>query len=169
MALSGGLIEVGMKFLLGAGVLLMLLVAPAFGQWKVVKVTASGPEKDPPGLLTDLWLKIELKNDSKETLYVPGLWGKWYMIESYIKEADGQVWERQNTGVDQNLEMTAVAPGATIDAGGRFKREHVGRLMLLTLVVAKVKGNETGSRILVGPFTIPAPAEKKGAGEAGKK
>ncbi len=150
-----------MRSFIAACFCLLLLVSPAFAQWKVVTVTAAGPEDRPEALPTDLWLKIELKNDSKETLYVPGLWGKWYMIESFIKDADGDVWQRSNVGVDQELVMTPVAPGATINAGGRYSREHVGRLMLLTFKVARSKDDKQGSLILVGPFTIPAPAEAK--------
>ena len=148
-----------MKFFFFACLGFLLLVSPALAQWKVVTVAATGPENHPDALATDLWLKIELKNDSKETLYVPGLWGNWYMIESFIKIADESVWERQNVGADQKLVMTPVAPGATINAGGRYSREHVGRLMLLTFVVARSEHDKTGSPILVGPFTIPASAE----------
>ena len=150
-----------MRFFLAACLCLLLLVAPAFAQWKLVTLTATGPENQPGALPTDLWLKIELRNDSKETLYVPGLWGHWYMIESFIKDAEGMVWERQNVGVDQSLVMTPVAPGATIDAGGRYSREHVGRLILLTFVVSRSEYDKRGSPILVGPFTIPAPPELK--------
>ena len=157
-----------MRCFFAACVCSLLLVAPAFGQWKLTALIAMGPENHPDALPTDLWLKIELKNDSKETLYVPGLWGKWYMVESFIRDAEGLVWQRQNVGVGQELVMTPVAPGATISAGGRYSREHVGRLILLTFVVARSQDDKTGSRVLVGPFTIPAPGEAKAPAEPKK-
>jgi hypothetical protein len=157
-----------MKLAIAAYFSFLLIAAPASGQWKLVTLTATGPENHPNALATDLWLKIELKNDSDQTFYVPGLWGSWYMIESYIKANDGLVWKRRNVGVDQPLVATRVAPGAIINAGGRYSQEDVGRLMLLTFVICRSENDTTGTPILLGPFTVPAPAGTKPAAEPGK-
>jgi hypothetical protein len=130
---------------------------PATGDWTIVRLEARGPENHPIALADDLWLLITLRNDSGGTRYVQGIRPGWYMVESFIKGAEGITWERQNVGVDQKLEMLPVPAGAQIEVGRRDTRKHIGRAMLLTFVMARSELDQKGSTILVGDFKIPAP------------
>lgn len=140
---------------------MLVLASSANAQWKLVKIETHGPKLHPDALAEDIWLTMLLRNDSRETLFVQGIKPGWYMVESFIK-ADGIVWERQNVGVDQKLEMISVGAGEQIEIVRRDSRKHVGHSILLTFLMARSEHDDRGTRILVGPFEIPAPQTMDG-------
>ena len=107
----------------------------------------------------DVWLTIKMRNDSGRTLYVPGVgWGNpWYMIETYVQDADKNVWHHQNIGVDRDLEMLPVKADEVIELLHRIPRAHIGRSMVLTFSMSYSDKSKRGHiPLLVGDIEIPA-------------
>jgi hypothetical protein len=77
------------------------------------------------------------------------------MVESYIKNPQGAVWEKQNVGIDQELQMLPAQPGEEIEILRREALKHVGRPMILTFRMAFSKDDSSGSQILLDAFKIP--------------
>jgi hypothetical protein len=137
----------------------LLPLSAVAGDWTVVSVKAARFEAkdDQTRASKDFWLTIKLRNDSQTTFYIPGMKPGWYMIEAFVRDPKTSTWERQNTGVDQNLEMLPVKPGETIESRRRESFANVGASMMLTFNRARSQGDHTGSIILLDPFEIPSP------------
>ena len=103
----------------------------------------------------DFWLHVKITNTSADTLYVQGIKPEWFFVEAYIKAANEIVWERQNIGIDQPLEMLPIQPGTVIELKRRESQRDIGKLMLLTFIMSHSQYDEKGTRILLGEFTIP--------------
>ena len=129
----------------------------SFSQWTIVKTEGKNTDERSFVENGDFVLEITLRNESPDTLYVQGIRPEWYMVEAYIKSPKGVVWERQNIGVDQQLEMLPVKAGGEIKLVRRESLKHAGRSMMLTFLMAHSANDQRGSQILVGDFQIPAP------------
>ncbi len=116
----------------------------------------------------DFFLSITLRNESSGTLYVRGIRPDWYMVEAFVKNPKGSAWERQNTEVDQKLEMLPVKSGAEIITGRRVSGDQIGRAMLLTFRMAYSELDERGAEILVGEFQIPGPPKSESSSAANR-
>ena len=103
----------------------------------------------------DFWLEVTLRNSSSRTMYLPGLSPRWYLVESFTKDPTGAVWERQNVGVDQPLQMLPVRAGEDITIRKREALTHVGWPVMLTFRVAYSEHDQTRTTILLDVFTIP--------------
>jgi hypothetical protein len=135
---------------------LLACATSAFAEWEVTKVE-SQIKKEQTGIPEDFWLVITLTNQSDATVYLQGIRPGWYMVESYIKDPQGDGWTRQNIGLDQTLEMLPIAPRESIRVTHRESKAHVGRDMMLTFMTAASALDLQGSRILVGAFKVPEP------------
>lgn len=138
------------------------------GEWEITEVrTAPYQRKSyngPPEMLMD----VAIRNTSKRKLFV---WGQdfgarhlYYHIESFIRDKDDAVWERQHAGMcatTGRIGWIEVEPGETIRSPSIVFREYAGRQMLLTLRRAFSKGDAKGAEILLGPFKVPKPEEKE--------
>ena len=137
--------------------LLLLAASPGFAQWSISKKATHAMDDPPSTPSEDVWLKITVRNDSSDTLYVEGIpWQQpWYMVEAYLKHEVDEVWERRNVFVDQPLKMLAVEPGSEFDVVRREAKTAIGTSMMLTFKMARSANDQVGRRILVGPFLIP--------------
>ena len=134
----------------------LLISAPCcFSQWIVVGTKAAKMEEQTSRVSEDFWLHITLRNTSTGILYIQGIHPQWYMVESYIKNPQGAVWEKQNVGIDQKLQMLPVKPGEEIKILRRESLKHVGRPMILTFRMAHSEYDSSGSQILLDAFSIP--------------
>jgi hypothetical protein len=113
-------------------------------------------------------MTIKIRNASKKEMFVYGedfgQEGKFYLVESFIKNRDNDVWERQNAGMGGGIGTVGwirVAPGETITETRVMYRIYIGRQMILTFRRAYSKGDDKGSEILLGPFKIPEPKKNK--------
>jgi hypothetical protein len=139
--------------------LLILMCSSSFAQWSIKKTEA----KNEPSLLKrgDFALEITLHNESSKTLYVQGLQPAWYMVEAYIKNPKGAVWEKESIGVDRKLEMLPVEAGGDIKLLRSVSLKHAGHAMILTFLMAQSEHDHHGSQILVGEFLIPNPPKSE--------
>lgn len=145
---------------------LLCSTTPSFSQWAITKTEAKKTDERSFVENGDFVLEITLRNESSETLYVQGIRPGFYMVEAYIRNPKGAVWERQNIGVDQKLEMLPVKAGGEIKLVRRESLKHVGRSMMLTFLMAHSEHDQRCSQILVGDFQIPAPpSSEAGRGE----
>ena len=130
---------------------------PCFGQWSIISTKTRPMDKQTKTEGEDVWLDVVIRNDSPNTLYAQGIsWEQpWYLVEAYLQQTEGQVWVRQNVGVDRQLEMLPVKAGETFKVVRREDKASIGRSLMLTFRMAYSKHDETGSRILLGAFQIP--------------
>jgi len=77
------------------------------------------------------------------------------MVESYIKNPQDAVWEKQNVGIDQKLQMLPVKPIEEIRILRRESLKHVGRPMILNFRMAHPEHDSSRSQILLDAFNIP--------------
>ena len=140
--------------------------ATCFAEWEVVSVTTkpfTGESHDGP---PEMRMHLSLQNTSDREILV---WGQtfapdkhFYLIESFIQNADNTVWERQNIGICGSVEKTGwitVKPGQAIQKDYVLFRRYVGRNMILTFRRTYSDGDSKGSEILLGPFKIPEPVK----------
>jgi len=137
-------------------------------EWEIASVLtelfARKSYKGPP----EVRMHFSLRNTSDRDIL---LWGQtfgpdrhFYLIESFIQNADNAVWERQNIGMCGSVGETGwitVKSGQTIRQERVLFRRYVGHRMVLTFRRAYSKGDSKGSEILLGPFKIPEPVESE--------
>ena len=126
-----------------------------FSQWAVSAVKSVKMEKQTSRVSEDFWLEITVRNTSDRVLYLQGISPRWYMVESFIRKPESAVWERQNTGVDQKLEMLPVKANEEIKILRREALKNIGRPVMLTLRMAYSEHDADGSVILLDAFKIP--------------
>jgi hypothetical protein len=145
-----------MTGLLLISVAALLFSAPCcLAQWAVVGTKAAKMEEQTSRVSENFWLHITLRNTSTGILYIQGIHPKWYMVESYIKKPQGAVWEKQNVGIDQKLQMLPVKPGEEIEILRREALKHVGLPMILNFRMAYSEYDSSGLQILLDAFNIP--------------
>ncbi len=138
--------------------------ATCFAEWEIVSVTTEPFTRESYNGPPEVRMHLSLRNTSDRDILV---WGQtfapdkhFYLIESFIQNADNTVWERQNVGMCGSVGKTgwiAVKPGQVIQQDGVLFRRYVGRSMILTCRRAYSEGDSKGSEILLGPFKIPEP------------
>lgn len=151
-----------MKHILICIAVVLLHVSAAAAEWTVVSTssTAFKPEEQTSTVADDFWLHITLRNDSKVVQYLQGMRPGWFMVEAFVRPRQSGIWERQNTGVDRELEWIAIKPGEEIKLTRRQSVADIGLPMMLTFRRALSEGDHTGSMVLLDPFTVPAPPKK---------
>lgn len=118
-------------------------------------------------------MNLQIRNISGHTIY---LWGQkfgmtndFYLIESFIRNSDNAVWEKDNIGMCDSVGKTGwieVQLGKTICQDNVIFRKYVGQQMIFTLRRAYSEGDAKGAEILLGPFRIPEPYKSEQAGPA---
>lgn len=147
---------------------MILCAAVCYAEWQIVEVsTAPFSRKNYDGP-SEIEMTIKIRNISKNKVYIYGEdWGsegKFYLIESFIKNTANDVWERQNAGMGGGIGTVGflpVEPGETITSIGVLYKHYVGNQMILTFRRANSAGDKRGNEILLGPFKIPAPKKNK--------
>lgn len=133
-----------------------LISAPCcLAQWAFVGAKAAKMEGQTSRVAEDFWLHITLRNTSTAILFIQGIHPQWYMVESYIKKAEGAVWEKQTIGIDQALQLLPVKPGEEIKILRREALKNIGRPMILTFRTAHSEHDSSPSQILLDAFNIP--------------
>ena len=161
--------------------LLVFLCCPSisFSQWAItsvkakpvdaktreaIKAKAAAHGAKTTAVAEDFILETTLRNESSDILYVRGIrFGEasfFYIVESFIKNAKGGVWERENILVDQKVDMLPVKPGAEFKTQRWLSTELIGRSMMLTFRTSHSNYDKDGEGILVGPFEIPSPPKE---------
>lgn len=152
--------------------------ATCFADWEIVSVTTAPFTRELYNGPPEVRIHLSLRNTSDRDILV---WSQtlapdkhFYLIESFIQNADNAVWERQNVGICGSAGKagwTAVKPGQAIQQDGVLFRQYVGRNMILTFRRAYSTGDSKGSEILLGPFKIPEPvkSEPPPVGDAGTR
>jgi hypothetical protein len=142
----------------------LLLASPSHAQWSIVSVSSSEMEKQTTKTTTDFWLNITIKNDSDKKHYIWGQRG-FHIIESFIKSADSQTWERQNIGICGTMgepSWQPVEPGAEIKLTRRLSTKDIGNSLMLTFQMSPTpNGVRENSEVLLGSFVIPSFAAKQ--------
>lgn len=142
--------------------------AKCSAEWEIVSVTTEPFTRESYNGPQEVRMHLSLRNTSDRNVLV---WGQtfapekhFYLIESFIQNADDPVWEQQNIGICGSLGRTGwitVKPGLVIQQDRVLFRRNVGRNMILTLRRAYSEGDVKGSEILLGPFKIPEPVKSE--------
>ena len=139
-----------------------------FAEWKIVSVTTEPFTRESYNGPPEVRMHLSLRNTADRDILV---WGQtfasdkhFYLIESFIQNAENTVWERKNVGISGSVGKTGwitVKPGQVIQQDSVLFRRYVGRNMILTFRRAYSEGDSKGSEILLGPFKIPAPVKSE--------
>jgi hypothetical protein len=138
------------------------------GEWEVLEVRTAPFTRVSYKGAPEMQMNLKIRNISEGPVFV---WGqdfgtgqKFYLIESFIRGRTNAVWERQNVSMCGSIGQIGwieVRPRKSIQSGGIILREYAGRQMLLTFRRASSKGDDKGSEVLLGPFTIPEPKQSE--------
>lgn len=151
--------------------------AACFAEWEIVSVTTEPFTRESYNGPPEVRMHLSVRNTSDRDILV---WGQtfapdrhFYLIESFIQNADNTVWERQNCGICGSIGKIGwitVKSGQVIQQDGVLFRRYVGRNIILTFRRAYSDGDSKGSEILLGPFKIPEPVKSEPpAGGDGKR
>lgn len=144
--------------------MIILSASICFAEWQIVEISTSSYNRKNYTGPSEIEMTIKIRNISKKKLFMYGEdWGtegKFYLIESFIKNTGNDVWERQNAGMGGGIGTVGFLPveaGETITSVGVLYKYYVGNQMILTFRIANSKGDQRGNEILLGPFKIPEP------------
>jgi hypothetical protein len=139
-----------------------------FAEWEIVSVTTEPFTRESYNGPPEVRMQLSLRNTADRDILV---WGQtfasdkhFYLIDSFIQNAENTVWERQNDGICGSVGKTGwitVKPGQVIQQDSVLFRRYVGRNMILTFRRAYSEGDSKGSEILLGPFTVPVPVKSE--------
>ncbi len=141
----------------------LLSASACLADWEIVNVeTNSLPVDSPPSKTVDVMVDIDIVNTAESTRYIYGQKYSpstfYYHIESFVKGADSDVWEKRSSqmcGSLGTIGMVPVAAGDTLRSRHRFGEAEVGGMVVLTFRSASSELDSRGSEVLLGPFEIP--------------
>ncbi|MDF7797933.1 hypothetical protein P4C99_00560 [Pontiellaceae bacterium B1224] len=141
---------------------LVLTSAVCCAEWEIISIQTNPFSRESYNGPPEVEMNIEIRNTSEKPIYIYGQdFGndnRYYQVESFIKEANSSVWERQNSvmcGSVGKIGWLKIEAGETIHTTRTLYQEYIGREMILAFRRSYSTGDSKGSEVLLGPFKIP--------------